>query len=113
MVAGGSYRESISALKNCIDGFYSKDTIDLINNYVNQNLRLLKDDVYLDLTMIDRNKVMANGIDRILQKNSVFVIIGAAHLPYKFGVLNLLSQKGYFVKPYQLDLKAIKGETNN
>lgn len=108
MVAGGTYRESILALKTCIDGFYSNDTIDLIENYVNQNLRLLKDDVYLDSTMINRNKVMADGIDRLLHEKAVFIVIGAAHLPYEFGVLNLLAQKGYFLKPYYLDVKVNK-----
>jgi len=108
LVLGGTYKESIFVLKTCIDGYYEKDTIDLIKNYVNQNLKLLKDDAYLDSTMMNRNKVMADGIDRLLQNKTVFIVIGAAHLPYKFGVLNLLTQKGYFVKPYRIDLKVNK-----
>lgn len=104
MITGGTYGESILALKTCIDGFFSNDSIDMLENYLNQNLRILQENDYLESTMIDRNRVMADGIDRLLRENTVFVVIGAAHLPYKYGVLNILSQRGYIVKPYKLQM---------
>ncbi|MGK6351612.1 TraB/GumN family protein [Parapedobacter sp. DT-150] len=42
-----------------------------------------------------RNKKMADGIDEIMQSKPVFVVIGAAHLPYEHGVLSLLEDRGY------------------
>lgn len=108
MIMGGTYGESVIALKTCIDGYFSNDSIDMMNNYLNQNLRLLNETIYLDSTMIERNKVMADGIDRLISEKTVFVMIGAAHLPYKYGVLNLLTQRGYFVKPYHLEMKERK-----
>lgn len=108
MIIGGTYGESILSLKTSIDGFFSNDSIDMMKNYLNQNLRLLKENVYLDSTMIGRNRVMADGIERLSQENTVFVVIGAAHLPYKYGVLNILAQRGYIVKPYHLTMNERK-----
>ena len=54
--------------------------------------------------MIDRNRVMADGIERLSRENTVFAVIGAAHLPYKYGVLNILAQRGYSIKPYRLNM---------
>lgn len=118
LVGTATYRESILALKTNIDDFlkkpveFSKAPVDIFKSYANQNLNFLKYDSYLDSTLIMRNKVMANGIDQLLQEKTVFIVIGAAHLPYEFGVLNLLAQKGYFIKPYNIDLP-INKETNN
>ncbi len=49
--------------------------------------------------LIDRNKVMAHRIDSIVHLQPTFNAIGAAHLFGKEGVLELLIQKGYTVKP--------------
>jgi uncharacterized protein YbaP (TraB family) len=95
-----TFEESIESLKYCIDDFYSKDSTDMIKKYINQELDILKPEMYTNSLMIKRNTKMANGIDAIMQKHPVFVIIGAAHLPYENGVLNLLTKKGYTVKPF-------------
>ncbi len=96
--------ETLVVLKQTIDMFYSNDSIDMFLNYKNQNLKLLKPEVYSDSSMIDRNKGMADGIDNLLSKKTAFIIIGAAHLPYENGVLALLEKKGYIIKPYLVDL---------
>jgi uncharacterized protein YbaP (TraB family) len=49
--------------------------------------------------VLDRNHRMADRIDSIAQKKSIFVAVGALHLPGKEGVLNLLRQKGYTITP--------------
>lgn len=118
LVGTATYRESILALKTSIDDFLknpvdiSNNPVDIFKSYANQNLSFLKNDAYLDSTLIMRNKVMADGINQLLQEKPVFIVIGASHLPYEFGVLNLLAQKGYSVKPYNLELQ-INKETNN
>lgn len=104
MLLNYTFEESLEYLKNSIDEYYSNDTIDMIKGYINQNLQLLKPEEYTRPLMIKRNTKMANGIDAIIQKRPVFVIIGAAHLPYENGVLNLLVKKGYTVKPYIIKL---------
>lgn len=48
----------------------------------------------------ERNIVMANRIDSILQSGtSLFSAVGAAHLPGEMGVILLLRAKGYTVRP--------------
>jgi uncharacterized protein YbaP (TraB family) len=47
----------------------------------------------------DRNHRMADRIDSIAHKKSIFVAVGALHLPGNEGVLNLLRKKGYEVGP--------------
>ncbi|MBX2889768.1 MAG: TraB/GumN family protein [Saprospiraceae bacterium] len=48
----------------------------------------------------ERNIVMANRIDSVLQSGtSLFSAVGAAHLPGEMGVIILLRNKGYTVRP--------------
>lgn len=47
----------------------------------------------------ERNIIMARNLDSLLRSNSVFAAIGAAHLPGDAGVISLLRQKGYTVRP--------------
>ena len=49
--------------------------------------------------LIDRNKIMTNRIVPIIKDQSAFIAIGAAHLPGKEGVIQLLREKGYTVEP--------------
>jgi uncharacterized protein YbaP (TraB family) len=46
-----------------------------------------------------RNEIQANSIDTIIQKHSLFVGVGAAHLPGQRGVIELLRKKGYHLRP--------------
>lgn len=47
----------------------------------------------------NRNKVMLNGIDTLIQNQKVFCAVGAAHLLGDEGIVPLLRQKGYIVRP--------------
>ncbi len=49
--------------------------------------------------MYRRNEIQAHSIDSILQHHSLFVGVGAAHLPGKRGVIELLRQQGYHLRP--------------
>ncbi|MGZ3881045.1 MAG: TraB/GumN family protein, partial [Flavisolibacter sp.] len=50
-----------------------------------------------------RNDIQANSIDSILsQKQSLFVGVGAAHLPGQRGVIELLRRKGYTLRPVKI-----------
>lgn len=55
--------------------------------------------------LTDRNKVMAHRIDSIIQKQPTFNAFGAGHLYGKEGVIELLKQKGYLVKPVKFKFK--------
>ena len=51
------------------------------------------------LLLYDRNVVMADRIEEMMKRNSVCAAIGAGHLAGKKGVLKLLKDKGFKVKP--------------
>lgn len=52
-----------------------------------------------DALIINRNKVMTKSIDSIAKTGSLFSAVGAAHLGGNEGIIALLRQKGYTVKP--------------
>lgn len=52
-----------------------------------------------DALLFNRNKRWAERLPDVMSKSSVFIAVGAAHLPGEEGVLNLLRQKGYTVEP--------------
>lgn len=54
---------------------------------------------YLKNMLYIRNQNMVVKLDSLLQNNKVFTGIGAAHLPGNKGVIALLRNKGYTVKP--------------
>ncbi len=45
--------------------------------------------------LTDRNYIMADRMQSILQKGNAFIAIGAMHLPGEEGVLSLLNKQGY------------------
>lgn len=53
----------------------------------------------IEALLTKRNQVMANRVDSLMALHSIFVAIGAAHLPGKGGVVALLRTKGYTVVP--------------
>lgn len=59
----------------------------------------------------ERNYIMANGIDSVLQSGSaIFAAVGAAHLPGETGLIPLLREKGYTVRPVQFSAETAKRE---
>jgi uncharacterized protein YbaP (TraB family) len=49
--------------------------------------------------LVSRNYNMANRVEKHFKGNSVFIAVGAAHLPGNKGIINLLREKGYIVEP--------------
>lgn len=52
-----------------------------------------------EILLDNRNKNWVKQLKEIMPKNGVFVAVGAGHLPGKYGVLNLLREEGYIVRP--------------
>ena len=55
-------------------------------------------EVFNEAFLYSRNKHMADRVEVYLKKGSVFMAVGAAHLPQEKGVIELLRTKGYVVK---------------
>ncbi len=69
------------------------DLLDSINKLSSQS------DAFDEKFLYKRNEIQANSIDSILKKASLFVGVGAAHLPGERGVIELLRRKGYKLRP--------------
>jgi uncharacterized protein YbaP (TraB family) len=69
------------------------DLLDSINKLNSQS------DAFDEKFLYRRNEIQANSIDSILRKASLFVGVGAAHLPGNRGVIELLRKKGYKLRP--------------
>jgi uncharacterized protein YbaP (TraB family) len=75
---------------------YLQGDIDGIDRIMKVNLAAYEG-AYQKL-IIDRNKVMFQGMDSLMKKGSVFCAIGAGHLSGDQGVITLLRKKGYKVR---------------
>lgn len=58
-----------------------------------------KSDNYLHYFLHERNRIMVKGIDTLAQKQKIFIGIGAAHLPGEKGVIQMLREMGYTLRP--------------
>ena len=73
------------------------DLLDTINKVNSQSAAFDEKFLY------KRNEIQANSIDSILKaKSTLFVGVGAAHLPGQRGVIELLRQKGYKLRPIKM-----------
>ena len=54
---------------------------------------------YNKAMLFDRNEVMSKSMDSIMKTGSLFAAVGAAHLPGKNGMIEILRKKGYTVTP--------------
>ncbi|QNM86964.1 TraB/GumN family protein [Polaribacter pectinis] len=79
----------------------------LSNSYRDRNIQFIDSlnkgmykENYLKNMLYIRNEEMANNIDSIARKGSLFSGIGAAHLAGEKGVISMLRKKGYTVTPY-------------
>ncbi|MCE3296691.1 MAG: hypothetical protein K0R65_2405 [Crocinitomicaceae bacterium] len=51
-----------------------------------------------DRLIVKRNVTMANGIDTLCRRQSLFIAVGAGHLAGEEGIIQLLRKKGYHVR---------------
>lgn len=69
------------------------DMLDSLNTLTEQSRLFTKKFLY------DRNVIQAHSIDSIVKTKRLFVGVGAAHLPGKEGVIELLRARGYRLRP--------------
>lgn len=84
------------------------ETKELVQNYVNENLSGLYQNVtdkrFMDANakkwLLDvRNTNWVKQMPDLMQKESIFFAVGAGHLSGEQGIINLLKKTGYTVKP--------------
>jgi uncharacterized protein YbaP (TraB family) len=108
------YREQAEIIEKTMLSFDTKSDFNrLMNNYKEQNLQALKDnlkeinpaEVFIDYVQKNRNINMSNKIDSLLcTGDSLFVAVGAMHIPDTEdvkGIVSILAGKGYRVEPVE------------
>ncbi|MCF6365833.1 MAG: TraB/GumN family protein [Bacteroidales bacterium] len=91
--------------KDGLSGNPTEEFQEILDVYKEQDLEkmneLFKADESLaefgDDLLVNRNKNWIPVMEKQMKKNSIFVAVGAAHLPGETGVLNLLRNKGYTI----------------
>jgi Uncharacterized protein conserved in bacteria len=83
-----------------VEDAYRKGDLDLLDSLESMTVF---SDAFQEKFLYKRNEIQANSIDSIIKKMSLFVGVGAAHLPGKRGVIEMLRQKGYRLRPVQMD----------
>lgn len=96
--------ENKAALQKLLKNVSYRDA--LINFYREKDLDMLdsltvlsSSEEYLKALLYDRNVVMVKSIDSLVRTGSLFAAVGAAHLPGKKGIIEMLRKKGYTVTP--------------
>lgn len=84
-----------NAYEEVMINFYRDKDLDMIDSLT----VLSASENYLKALLYDRNVIMTKSIDSLAQKGSLFAAVGAAHLPGKKGIIEMLRKKGYTVTP--------------
>ncbi|MCW5914230.1 MAG: TraB/GumN family protein [Chitinophagaceae bacterium] len=87
---------------------YKNQELDSVSALINKSE--FSDDKYGDILLTNRNKNWATQLDTIMKKESVFVAVGAGHLPGKQGLITLLRNSGYTLTPLENKKSAGKSE---
>jgi uncharacterized protein len=103
------YKAQAKELLKNIDSFqtYKKQFADMLSLYKKQQLDSLSESLdndpdtkdYEDVLVNNRNKNWVSQLKVIMKKESVFVAVGAGHLPGKKGLISLLKEAGFTVNP--------------
>ena len=107
LLYGNSLEEQADALLEMIDHGDSKGLLQqLTNAYKSQNLDTLWKVFQEQMTGYEydaivkvRNLNWEKQMKELLPKQSTLFVVGAGHLPGKYGMINLLREAGYKVKP--------------
>lgn len=98
-----------------------KELKKILKYYLDQDLKAIeksflkqakKDPEGVERLLYSRNVTMANKIEEITKKESLFAAIGAAHLPGEKGVIDLLQKKGFTVTPVYSEKRGLHKKLN-
>jgi len=105
------YQEQAKALMELIDDFQTQkiNFEQLLNCYKNQNASELEKLIETDPEfknqkaelLYNRNTNWVNQFQQLMPQSSLFVAVGAGHLFGKQGLIQLLREKGYQLKPIE------------
>ena len=91
--------EIVSSEFDTMKSLYLQRDLQALYNYSRKN-SFAGDQLYEDLfksLLTDRNHVMVERMQPVLEAGNAFIAIGAMHLPGADGILSLLAQQGYTI----------------
>ncbi len=91
--------ETRSSLVEKLQNAYRRGDLDLMDSI---NTVLENSKAFTEKFLYKRNDIQAKSIDTILQNRSLFVGVGAAHLPGPRGVIEQLRAMGYRLRPMKM-----------
>lgn len=92
-----------------LEDAYRKGNLDLLDSIS----KMSSTKKYLKYMLYYRNELMVKNMDSLMQKNSLFTGVGAAHLPGDEGMINLLRKKGYKVRAVTGNINQINAKTKD
>jgi uncharacterized protein YbaP (TraB family) len=96
---GGADGESFYEIERKTQDAYRKGDLDLLDSLEHI---MEPSSAYMEKFLYRRNEIQAASIDSILKTHSLFVGVGAAHLPGDRGVIELLRKMGYTLRPINM-----------
>jgi uncharacterized protein YbaP (TraB family) len=103
--------ETVYSLVQKLQQAYRNGDLDLMDSLDN---KMEKSAAFREKFLYRRNDIQADAIDSIVQRQSLFVGVGAAHLPGSRGVIESLRKKGYTLRAVKmLDRDASQKEVIN
>jgi len=91
--------ENAMTILNKLQDAYRRGDLTLLDS-LNELLSVSKS--FTEKFLYQRNDIQANSIDSIIRHQSLFVAVGAAHLPGNRGVIEALRKKGYTLRPVKM-----------
>ena len=91
--------ESMNNMLEKVQNAYRRGDLDLMDSL---DLLMERSDAFREKFLYKRNEIQANSIDSIIRSTSLFAGVGAAHLPGDRGVIELLRNKGYKLRPVKM-----------
>jgi uncharacterized protein YbaP (TraB family) len=91
--------ESMREITKKMQEAYRRGDLDLMDSL---DFMTDRSDAFREKFLYKRNEIQANSIDTIIKNSPLFVGVGAAHLPGTRGVIELLRQKGYKLRPIKM-----------
>lgn len=79
---------------------YKSGNLDKIEEMITENAD--NDPIMSEDFMVERNILQKEGMVQTMQKQATFTAVGAAHLPGKNGILNLLKEDGFSIEAVEL-----------
>lgn len=83
--------------------YYKMQDLDSLENMMFKADEMMMSDKYISMFLFDRNSRWIPKMEEMMTNRKCFFAVGAAHLVGEKGVINLLRERGYTLKPISIN----------